>query len=134
MLVETPPTAPPSLPKYLAEGLPKQDSETLSETQEYLDELIEWKQRPVDEDDLPASAEPVDGESDERTGTVVMEKVTCGDETCKCMTDGRNTGRTSIATIAHTTARSPPSTLTTSETSHSNPFAFCRALCNICGS
>ena len=92
MPAKTPPTAPPSLPKYLAEGLPKQDSETLLETQEYLDELIEWKQRPVDEDDLPDSAEPVDGENDERTGTVVMEKVTCGDESCKCMTEGEKHG------------------------------------------
>ena len=92
MPAETPPSAPPSLPKYLAEGLPKQDSETLLETQEYLDELIEWKQRPVDEDDLSDSAEPVDGESDERRGTVVIEKVTCGDESCKCMTDGEKHG------------------------------------------
>jgi hypothetical protein len=83
-----PPTAPPSLPKYL----PKQDTETLSDTREYLDKLIEWKQRPIDEDDLPEAAEPVDDESAERTGTVVMEKVTCGDETCKCMTDGEKHG------------------------------------------
>ena len=92
MPAETPPTAPPSIPKYLAEGLPKQDVETLLETQEYLAELIKWKQRPVEEGDLPDSAEPVDGESDERRGTVVMEKVTCGDETCKCMTDGEKHG------------------------------------------
>ena len=90
MSAETPPTAPPSLPKYLAEGLPKQDSETLSETQEYVEALIEWSQRPV-EDDLPDSAEPVDDEDAER-GTVVMEKVTCGDESCKCMTDGEKHG------------------------------------------
>ena len=88
----TPPSAPPSLPKYLAEGLPKQDVEALSDAREFIDELIEWKQRPVDEDDLPDSAEPVDGKSDERTGTVVMEKVTCGDESCKCMTDGEKHG------------------------------------------
>ena len=35
-----PPTAPPSLPKYLAEGLPKQDDDTLREVEEYIDELI----------------------------------------------------------------------------------------------
>ena len=56
MSAESPPTAPPSLPKYLTEGLPKQDVEALSDTREFIDELIEWKQRPVDEDDLPEAA------------------------------------------------------------------------------
>ena len=92
MPAETPPTAPPSLPKYLAEGLPKQNVETLSDAREYLDELIKWKQRPVDEDDLPDSAEPVDDESAGRTGTVVIERVTCGDESRKCMTGGEKLG------------------------------------------
>ena len=92
MPAETPPTAPSSLPKYLAEGLPKQDVEALSDAREFIGELIEWKQRPVDEDDLPEAAEPIDHESAERTGTVVMEKVTCGDESCKCMTDDEKHG------------------------------------------
>ena len=80
------------MPKYLAEGLLKQDIEALSDAREFIDELIEWKQQRVNQDDLPDSAEPVDGESDERTGTVVMEKVTCGDESCKCMTDDEKHG------------------------------------------
>ena len=92
MPAETPPTAPPSLPKYLAEGLLKQNVAALSDTREYLDELIEWKQRPVENDDLPQAAEPIGAESDGREGTVVMEKVTCGDETCKCMTEGEKHG------------------------------------------
>jgi hypothetical protein len=91
MPIETPPTAPPSLPKYLAEGLPKQNVEALSDACEYIDDLIEWKQRSVEDDDLPDSAEPVDDEDTER-GTVVMERVTCGDETCKCMTKGEKHG------------------------------------------
>ena len=92
MPAEISPIAPPSLPKYLAEGLPKQNVETLSNAREFIDELIEWKQRPVKNDDLPEAAEPVDDESDGREGTVVMEKVTCGDETCKCMTEGEKHG------------------------------------------
>ena len=91
MAGEDPPTAPPSLPKYLAEGLPKQNCETLSETREYLDELIEWSKRPVGESELPEQAQPVEGSS-EGQGTVVKEMVTCGDETCKCMTDGEKHG------------------------------------------
>ena len=37
------------------------------------------------------AAEPVD-ESTQGQGTVVEEMVTCGDESCKCMTDGKKHG------------------------------------------
>ena len=92
MADETPPTAPSSLPKYLGNGLPKQDIGTLSDAREFIDELIEWKQRPVEDADLPEEAEPIEDESEGRTGTVVMEKVTCGDETCKCLRKGEKHG------------------------------------------
>ncbi|WP_049998551.1 DUF6788 family protein [Halococcus sediminicola] len=72
--------------------LAKQNVAALSDAREYLDELIEWKQRPVENDDLPQAAEPVGDENDGREGTVVMEKVTCGDETCKCMSEGEKHG------------------------------------------
>jgi hypothetical protein len=91
MAEKEPPVPPASLPKYLANGLPKQDSETLSETQEYIEALIEWSRRPVDEEDLPADAQPV-GDSSNGQGTVVEEMVTCGDETCGCMSDGEKHG------------------------------------------
>ena len=91
MAEEEPPVPPQSLPKYLAEGLPKQDSETLSETREYLEELIDWSQRPIEEADLPEDAQPVEDTS-ETHGTVVEEMVTCGDETCACMSDGEKHG------------------------------------------
>jgi len=92
MPTENPPTAPPSLPKYLREGLPKQEVGSLTDAHEYIEELIEWKQRPVEDDDLPEEADPVDDDNDGVQGTVVMEKVTCGDETCKCMTEGKKHG------------------------------------------
>ncbi|MFC4990493.1 hypothetical protein [Saliphagus infecundisoli] len=41
----TPPTAPASLPDYIAEGLPKQDDETLRDTQEYIDQLLADRER-----------------------------------------------------------------------------------------
>lgn len=91
MPTETPPKAPASLPNYLADGLPKQDTETLSATRDWIEELIAWNQRPVEGDELPDEAEPVD-DDDEQRGTVVLEKVTCGDETCACMTDGKKHG------------------------------------------
>ncbi|WP_248911035.1 DUF6788 family protein [Halocatena marina] len=86
MTSENSPTAPDSLPKYLEEGMQKQDGETLTDMIAYAEELIEWQQRPVDPDDLPDGAEPVEDESS-KNGTVVKEMVTCGDETCSCMTD-----------------------------------------------
>lgn len=93
MATEEPPTAPDSLPKYLRKGLPKQEREALLKTREYIDDLLEWTQRPIDNDELPDDADPVneDGNSP-KGGTVVMEKVTCGDETCKCMKKGEKHG------------------------------------------
>ena len=41
MAEEDRPAPPASLPKYLTEGLPTQDSETLSKTREYIEVLIE---------------------------------------------------------------------------------------------
>ena len=86
------PEAPESLPNYLADGLPKQTIECLTDTRDFVDELIEWNRRPVEEDELPDEAEPVDDDDQDVGGTVVLEKVTCGDETCKCMTEGKKHG------------------------------------------
>ena len=55
------PSPPTSLPKYLAEGLPKQDTETLQKVQNYIEALIEYRDQSVDTDELPEAAEPVDG-------------------------------------------------------------------------
>lgn len=92
MTEKTPPAAPSSLPKYLRDGLPNQNVEKLIEARAFIDELVEWKQRPIENADLPKDAEPIEDESRERRGTVVMEKVTCGDETCKCMKNGEKHG------------------------------------------
>ena len=55
-----PPAAPPSLPTYLAEGLPKQDDEALREAREYIDALLNVRDQrqnePVTEDELPEDA------------------------------------------------------------------------------
>ena len=115
MPAENPPTAPDSLPKYLRKGLPKQDVPNLHTARDYIDQLLDWKQRPVEDDELPEKADPIEDESEGRRGTVVMEKVTCGDETCKCLRKGRNTVPTSISTIEKRTGRSPPIILTTSK-------------------
>ncbi len=88
-----PPTAPPSLPNYLAEGLPKQDDEVLRDAREYIDELLaareQRRQEPVTKDDLPADAQVL---KNELTGAVYLEYRTCGDERCSCMSSGEKHG------------------------------------------
>jgi hypothetical protein len=78
------PTVPDSLPTYLAEGLPKQDTATLREIQTYVEALIEYRTQPVEADELPENADPVDDPDGVGKGTVVKEKVKCGDDSCKC--------------------------------------------------
>ncbi len=79
------PSAPDSLPKYLAEGIPKQDTATLREIQTYLETLIEYRTQPVDDDELPDTADPVDDPNESVKGTIVKEMVKCGDDNCKCV-------------------------------------------------
>ena len=78
------PSPPTSLPKYLAEGLSKQDTETLQDVQRYIEALIEYRDQAVDTDELPETAEPVNEPDSAGNGTVVKEQVTCGDDSCKC--------------------------------------------------
>jgi len=78
------PTVPDALPQYLGEGLPKQDTETLRQIQTYVQKLIEYRTQPVEADDLPDTADPVDESGESGKGTVVTEKVKCGDDSCKC--------------------------------------------------
>lgn len=88
-----PPSAPQSLPKYLRKGLSKQDRETLTEAHEFIDELLRYTEQPIDNDQLPDDADPIDNDNDNSMGgTFVMEKVTCGDESCKCMKKGEKHG------------------------------------------
>ncbi|ELZ19891.1 hypothetical protein C475_21374 [Halosimplex carlsbadense 2-9-1] len=74
-------SAPAALPKYLAEGLPKQDVSTLEATSEFVDALIAEKERPVETEDIPDDAEVIDDEAD---GYVVEELVRCGKDGCRC--------------------------------------------------
>lgn len=94
-MTSTPPTAPQTLPQYIANGLPKQDDETLRDTREYIDQLLgsreQRREEPVTENELPDDAEVVE-EGSGSSGTVYLEYRTCGDETCKCMTVGDKHG------------------------------------------
>lgn len=82
------PIAPDSLPKYIAEGIPKQDIDTLEDLREYVDEMIEHKRRPVSESEIPDEAAPVEDDTSGKKGTIYIRKNTCGDETCHCANGG----------------------------------------------
>ncbi|WP_122090936.1 DUF6788 family protein [Halalkalicoccus subterraneus] len=88
-----PPTAPPSLPNYLAKGLPKQDDEALEDTRKYIDELLAAREQrrsePVTESELPEDVNVLESES---SGAVYLEYRTCGDESCSCMSGGEKHG------------------------------------------
>ena len=79
------PHPPDALPKYLAEGIPKQDTATLHKLNQYVEALIEYRSQPVSPEELPETAAPVDDPSGSGKGTVVKEKVKCGDGSCKCV-------------------------------------------------
>jgi hypothetical protein len=76
------PDSPESLPKYISEGLPKQDVQTLRETAEYIDELIELMTEPV-EIEPDADEEVVDVE-ESADGSIVIKKVPCGKDCNGC--------------------------------------------------
>jgi len=84
--MSSPPEAPSSLPKYIAEGLPKQDVETLEETQEYVSTLLAWMDRPVDVDvgDDEELVDVEDSDGDSSKGTKVVKKVPCGKDCDGC--------------------------------------------------
>lgn len=84
------PAAPNSIPKYLAEGLPKQDQETLEDIRTYIVQLIEYRERPI-EPDLPNDTEIVEDDPKGK-GAVAAEYRTCGDDSCQCMSGGEKHG------------------------------------------
>ncbi len=84
------PETPESLPNYLADGLPKQDDDTLRDVAAYVEALLEYRTQDVPDTALPDDAEPAD--EDGGRGTLVKEKVKCGDESCECMDGGDKHG------------------------------------------
>ena len=82
------PTSPDSLPKYLAEGLPKQSSETLRDVQDWIDELLEYRDRPLEEDEVVDTGGQVKDVEQSSKGTVVVKKVPCGKDDCSTCPHG----------------------------------------------
>lgn len=84
-MVSNPPKPPEPLPKYIGEGLPKQDTDTLRRTQEYITALIEYRENLSREEIQPDTGEEIEEIEDSGSTTTVIKKVPCGKENCsKC--------------------------------------------------
>jgi len=82
--IETP-EPPSSLPKYLREGIPKQDDETLRETIDWIEAILDARDQEITEEDIPDSGRKV---GQRGTTWYVELKVKCSDETCHCAQGG----------------------------------------------
>lgn len=82
------PSPPDSLPKYIADGIPKQDTETLRNLQKWIDELLEYRADVVAEDiEGDSDQEIQDVDSSDGT-TTVIKKVPCGKDACSTCPHG----------------------------------------------
>jgi len=78
------PSAPDSLPQYLAEGVPKQADADLRALQDWIDDLLEYRQDVAAEDIDAGEGESIEAVEESSGGTVVIKKVSCGKDNCKC--------------------------------------------------
>ena len=78
------PPAPDGLPKYIAEGIPKQHSADLRNLQDWIDELIEYRQGIEPEEISAGPNETIEKTEPSSKGTIVYKKVTCGSKGCHC--------------------------------------------------
>jgi len=78
------PSPPDSLPKYLAEGVPKQDDETLRDLREWIDDLLDYRQDIAADEIEVDDGEEIQNVQESSGGTVVIKRVSCGKDNCKC--------------------------------------------------
>ena len=80
----TRPPAPEGLPQYLAEGVPKQDDTDLCALRRWIDDVLEYRQDVAAEDIDADEGESIEAVEESSGGTVVIKKVSCGKDSCKC--------------------------------------------------
>ncbi|UHQ95106.1 DUF6788 family protein [Haloterrigena alkaliphila] len=80
----SPPKPPTELPKYIAEGTPKQNDATLHALRDWIDELLAYRQGVAAEEITVEGNESIETVEESSDGTVVIKKVSCGKENCKC--------------------------------------------------
>jgi hypothetical protein len=72
-----PPEPPEEIPKYIREGLEKQDIDTLEKVIRYSRELVEYLTEPPEKVEADEDEEPVEKER-RSVYTKVVKKVSCG--------------------------------------------------------
>lgn len=88
----TEPQAPESVPKYVREGLDRQDQETLQEVIAYCEQRIEYldaeADRDFDEEELADEGEEIVDVEEGDGGTKVVKNVSCGKDNCSTCPHG----------------------------------------------
>lgn len=83
------PPAPGNVPKYVHEGVERQDSPTLREIAMWCEELADYReQRPVEVNDEEELVAVEEDEDDDTKGTQVIKKISCGKENCSTCPHG----------------------------------------------
>jgi len=82
------PQPPESVPKYIAEGVPKQDDTTLHELQSWIDDLIEYRSDISAEEIEVSEEESLEAVDDSGETTTVIKKVPCGKDACSTCPHG----------------------------------------------
>ena len=84
------PPAPRNVPKYVREGVERQDSSTLREIAAWCEELADYREeRPIEVEDDEELVAVEDNEDDNETkGTQVIKKIPCGKENCSTCPHG----------------------------------------------
>ncbi|WP_345779374.1 DUF6788 family protein [Natrinema sp. SYSU A 869] len=78
------PEPPDSLPKYIADSVPKQNDATLRALGNWVDELLAYRQDVDAEEIITGGSKSIETIEESSDGTVVIKKVSCGKENCKC--------------------------------------------------
>jgi hypothetical protein len=78
------PPPPETLPKYLAEGIPKQDTDELIAIQEWIEELKDYRENISPEEINAADNEEITNIENESDAMIVVKKQNCGKSNCKC--------------------------------------------------
>lgn len=78
------PAPPDSLPQYLADGIPKQSDDRLEEICDWIDDLLTYRENVSPEEIEASDGEAITSVEDADGGTVVIKKVSCGKNNCKC--------------------------------------------------
>ena len=78
------PDPPESLPAYITDGVPKQDTESLRELQDWIDQLIQYRNN-LSGDEIGADVdqdEKIERINNSGDTTTVIKEVPCGKDAC----------------------------------------------------